>query len=282
MSFDPTLPRAGSARTDIAPSSPPSARSAELRRRLAKTDSEVPSIGRPRGASYRHVVDWEHVGLVGAGLLIGALVGAGAALLLAPQSGAEARTALRRKAHLARHRSWRCLGRPCQRAGRCCTSRSPSRAPRSQTCTLARQRRHRLALQLIENRLRFALKRWVVEIDSATAHDELELGSCLCLVAQIDVNLAQIEAVNDPIGIDSDRALHVRDCFLPAGVTENACRRGRSSRESVQRRSARMTSAFHTPITCSAPGWFGLYFKRLAALRLEPPSRTSRDRARPR
>ena len=65
----------------------------------------MPRAGRPRGSPYRRAVDWEHVGLVGAGLLIGALVGAGTALLLAPQSGAETRTLLRRRARYARHRA---------------------------------------------------------------------------------------------------------------------------------------------------------------------------------
>jgi gas vesicle protein len=50
-------------------------------------------------------MNWERIGLVGAGLLVGALVGAGAALLLAPQSGEETRTTIRRKARVARHRA---------------------------------------------------------------------------------------------------------------------------------------------------------------------------------
>jgi gas vesicle protein len=50
-------------------------------------------------------VDWERVGLVGAGLLVGALVGAGAALLLAPQSGADTRVAIRRRARAAGYRA---------------------------------------------------------------------------------------------------------------------------------------------------------------------------------
>jgi hypothetical protein len=65
----------------------------------------VPRIDRPRGSPYRRAVDWEHIGLVGAGLLLGALVGAGAALLMAPHSGEETRTILRRKARFARHRA---------------------------------------------------------------------------------------------------------------------------------------------------------------------------------
>jgi len=62
-------------------------------------------VQRPRGSSYRRSVDWEHVGLLGAGILVGAVVGASAALLLAPQSGRETRTAIRRRARFARHRA---------------------------------------------------------------------------------------------------------------------------------------------------------------------------------
>lgn len=51
---------------------------------------------RPRGRPYTRSieldVDWERVGLFGAGLALGALVGAGAALLTAPRSGAQTRT----------------------------------------------------------------------------------------------------------------------------------------------------------------------------------------------
>jgi hypothetical protein len=68
-------------------------------------DDDVPPVQRSRGSSYRRSVDWEHVGLLGAGLLVGALVGAGAALLLAPQSGLETRTAIRRRARFARDRA---------------------------------------------------------------------------------------------------------------------------------------------------------------------------------
>jgi YtxH-like protein len=104
MSFaDPSLPRPGGAHTE-----PPrqSVEESEVRRRRAmRADEEPPLVERPRGASFRRSVDWEHVGILGAGLLIGALVGAGTALLLAPQSGMETRTAIRRKARFAGHRA---------------------------------------------------------------------------------------------------------------------------------------------------------------------------------
>jgi hypothetical protein len=46
------------------------------------------------GTSYERQPDWRRVGLFGAGLAIGLAVGAGAALLLAPQSGEETRELL--------------------------------------------------------------------------------------------------------------------------------------------------------------------------------------------
>ena len=76
-----------------------------FRRRLAHTEEEGPTIERPRGKSYRRSVDWERVGLLGAGLVIGALVGAGAALLFAPQSGEETRLAIGRRARHAGYRA---------------------------------------------------------------------------------------------------------------------------------------------------------------------------------
>ena len=56
----------------------------------------MPAVQRPRGAPYRRSVDWEHVALVGTGLLIGAALGVGATLLFAPGSGLETRSAIRR------------------------------------------------------------------------------------------------------------------------------------------------------------------------------------------
>src|SRR4051794_29254585 len=109
MSFaDPSLPRTG--RKSAGKPSPTSvSESGELRvpRRQANArgEEDSPAVERPRGSSFRRAVDWERVGLVSAGLLIGAVVGAGAALLLAPGSGQETRTAIRRKARFAHHRA---------------------------------------------------------------------------------------------------------------------------------------------------------------------------------
>ena len=102
MSFaDPSLPRPDAARESHTRPTP----TPDARRHTPADEDERPVAQRPRGSSYRRSVDWEHVGRLGAGLLVGALVGAGAALLLAPQSGQETRTAIRRRARFARHRA---------------------------------------------------------------------------------------------------------------------------------------------------------------------------------
>ena len=104
MSFaDPSLPRPSDTRAEARARA--AADSDVHRRKSAPADDEHSAVDRARGSSFRREVDWEHVGLLGAGLLVGALVGVGAALLLAPQSGQETRTAIRRQARVARHRA---------------------------------------------------------------------------------------------------------------------------------------------------------------------------------
>jgi hypothetical protein len=58
----------------------------------------------PRGRPFSREADWHTVALVSAGVAVGALLGAGVALLVAPQSGAHTRLALSRQ--LRRHRPW--------------------------------------------------------------------------------------------------------------------------------------------------------------------------------
>jgi len=109
MSFaDPRAPGKPAGRPE-APESTATGRAPDamgaFRRRLARTEDEDSTIERPRGKSYRRTVDWERVGLLGAGLVIGALVGAGTALLFAPQSGEETRLAIGRRARHAGYRA---------------------------------------------------------------------------------------------------------------------------------------------------------------------------------
>jgi hypothetical protein len=110
MSFaDPRIPRgpsAGTQTTSAARSGRAPGHADAVRRRLSGgRDDLEPLVERPRGRSYRRAVDWEHVGLVGAGLLVGALIGAGTALLLAPQSGHKTRGDIGRRARFARERA---------------------------------------------------------------------------------------------------------------------------------------------------------------------------------
>ena len=105
MSFaDPNVPRGTSPQSAPAPAAGPS-KPAEIRRKQLPAPAEAPLVNRPRGSSFRRTVDWEHVGLLGAGIVIGALIGAGAALLLAPTSGEEMRSTIRRQARLAKFRA---------------------------------------------------------------------------------------------------------------------------------------------------------------------------------
>jgi hypothetical protein len=110
MSFaDPHAPRGPHRRGD-APSATVSGRvrrGPELRARdpHVQDDDEAPLVQRARGASFRRVPDWERVGLVGAGLVVGVLLGVGTTLLIAPQSGRETRIAIGRRARSARYRA---------------------------------------------------------------------------------------------------------------------------------------------------------------------------------
>jgi hypothetical protein len=53
---------------------------------------------RPRGRSYSQDMQWRHASIFGAGIALGALLGAGAALLFAPQTGEETREMLSERA----------------------------------------------------------------------------------------------------------------------------------------------------------------------------------------
>ena len=78
-------------------------------------------LHRASGSPYSRSRDWERVGLVGAGVAIGALLGAGLALLLAPQSGVATRTAIARRVRHAGARTgdaWGDLGGELRRAAR--------------------------------------------------------------------------------------------------------------------------------------------------------------------
>jgi gas vesicle protein len=56
-------------------------------------DDSLDSVAssKPRGKSYSNEMQMKHMALFGAGIALGAMIGAGAALLFAPQSGEETR-----------------------------------------------------------------------------------------------------------------------------------------------------------------------------------------------
>jgi len=54
---------------------------------------------KPRGKSHSEDMEWRHAAIFGAGIALGAMIGAGAALLFAPQSGEETRELISERAH---------------------------------------------------------------------------------------------------------------------------------------------------------------------------------------
>lgn len=89
------------ARTSDFSSSRPSGTAQRSRQSdLDSTDSPSSmASSRPMGRSYSEDMRWRHAALFGAGVALGALIGAGAALLYAPQTGEEMRELLSERAH---------------------------------------------------------------------------------------------------------------------------------------------------------------------------------------
>ena len=75
---------------------------------------------RPRGKPYNTVADPRSAGMLGVGMIIGAVLGAGVALLMAPQAGWETRRSLTSRARSIRGgtSAWTRLGRELKRAAR--------------------------------------------------------------------------------------------------------------------------------------------------------------------
>jgi len=74
---------------------------------------------RPLGKPYKSVTDVQSVSLLGLGIVIGVVLGAGVALLTAPQSGRDTRESLSRRVRRARGQPsgmWERLGRELKRA----------------------------------------------------------------------------------------------------------------------------------------------------------------------
>jgi gas vesicle protein len=70
------------------------------------------------GSPYRRVVDPHSASLLGVGLIIGAAIGAGVAMLFAPQSGEATRKMIRRRVRRIRGEThvWERLGKELKRA----------------------------------------------------------------------------------------------------------------------------------------------------------------------
>jgi gas vesicle protein len=84
------------------------------------TEGQSGPARRPRGRPYQNVADARSAGMLGVGLLIGAVLGAGVALLMAPQAGWETRRTLARRTRAMRGGAgaWTKLGRELRRAAR--------------------------------------------------------------------------------------------------------------------------------------------------------------------
>jgi hypothetical protein len=59
-------------------------------------------VTEPMGRSYDEPIDWGRLGMFGLGIVLGAVLGSGTALLFAPQSGEEARAGIGRRARSMR------------------------------------------------------------------------------------------------------------------------------------------------------------------------------------
>jgi len=69
------------------------------------TSPSQTAVQRPQGRPFTYEINWKLAGIVGASVAFGALVGAGIALLTAPQSGAHTRLALAKE--VRRRRPWK-------------------------------------------------------------------------------------------------------------------------------------------------------------------------------
>jgi gas vesicle protein len=83
----------------------------------ATTPEKRKTNGKVTGSAYETVPDWPQIGTFVAGLGIGAVVGAAAALLLAPRSGEETRGRIRERFGRGGDESlWDSLGKELKRA----------------------------------------------------------------------------------------------------------------------------------------------------------------------
>lgn len=83
-----------------------------------KQEEKTEPLTHPRGRPYTNVVDGRSVSMLGLGMIVGAVIGAGIALLMAPESGSEVRHRISRRARRLRGGDsvWTKLGNELQRA----------------------------------------------------------------------------------------------------------------------------------------------------------------------
>ncbi|MEO8576203.1 MAG: YtxH domain-containing protein [Gemmatimonadales bacterium] len=85
---------------------------------MTPADTAKGAQRRPKGRPYRQVTDTRSVSMLGIGMVVGAVIGAGIALLVAPESGAATRRRLSQGAGTLRSGRgvWTKLGRELRRA----------------------------------------------------------------------------------------------------------------------------------------------------------------------
>jgi gas vesicle protein len=95
------------------------------------------------GSPYRNVADKRAISMLGLGMVIGAAIGVGIALVAAPRSGEETRDRIRdRVQHLGRRdeNMWERLGRELRRAASLRRKEATERRARHEKATLERER----------------------------------------------------------------------------------------------------------------------------------------------
>lgn len=82
------------------------------------TPRPSPGKTRPSGSPYRRVVDPRSASMLGVGMIVGVVVGAGVAMLFAPRSGEDTRHLIRKRVGRIRGEThvWERLGKELRRA----------------------------------------------------------------------------------------------------------------------------------------------------------------------
>jgi gas vesicle protein len=98
---------------------------------------------RAAGSPYRNVADKRTISMLGLGMVIGVVIGAGIALVAAPRSGEDTRNRIREKVRHLRGRddsTWEKLGRELRRAAKARRMELAERRARHEKAALERDR----------------------------------------------------------------------------------------------------------------------------------------------